>query len=354
MDSNNRISWIDLSRMVAIFCVVLCHATESIYSFNEKYISAISMFSKVFMFCCFTLGRIGVPLFLLISGYLLLDRKYDSERTKSFWMNNWLHLLICTWIWFAVYDFYLHFYAKQSIGFLQFLEDMLFIHKVNMGHVWYMPMILGIYILIPFVANVLKSVETSQLIFPVVIFGFFSFVVPSLQVINTVVKPDMPLANQFSLGFSGGTYGLYLIFGFLIKKKCLKKIRLEILVTLGIVSFFAGVAFQIFAYAKGVRYNIWYDSPFILVTSVCLFECLSRIRRIYGYSIVRWISYYSFPVYLIHYMICYSFADRIKALPVMQPVKILIIWLLCFWGALICSWAINKIPKVGKYILYTK
>ena len=87
-----RIRWIDLARAVAILLVVLCHATESVYQLNLENMTSLSFQSRVFGFACFTAGRLGVPLFLMITGSLLLSRDYDNDRIKSFWIKNWVHL----------------------------------------------------------------------------------------------------------------------------------------------------------------------------------------------------------------------------------------------------------------------
>ena len=46
--SGLRVEWIDLLRVIAIFAVVLVHATETIYGFNVEFMETISMQSKVF------------------------------------------------------------------------------------------------------------------------------------------------------------------------------------------------------------------------------------------------------------------------------------------------------------------
>lgn len=65
--------------------MILCHATEGIYKLNIESVTSMSIMSKFTAFTGFTLGRTGVPVFLMISGYLLLDREYDKTRTIRFW-----------------------------------------------------------------------------------------------------------------------------------------------------------------------------------------------------------------------------------------------------------------------------
>ncbi len=116
---NRRSEWIDLVRVFAIFLVVLCHAVEGgIYNFNLDSMAGLSRISKLFGFGLFTFSRLASCLFLIMSGYLLLDRVYDREKIVRFWKKSWLHLLICTVIWFLIYDLFLMIYygRKTQVG----------------------------------------------------------------------------------------------------------------------------------------------------------------------------------------------------------------------------------------------
>jgi surface polysaccharide O-acyltransferase-like enzyme len=172
-----RIEWIDLLRALAILSIVLCHSIEGIYTLNLDYMSKIQFKSQIFAFIVFTFGRLGVPLFMMISGYLLLDKTYDSVRCRHFWKNNWFHLLVCTEIWWIIYDLFLYEFEGQEFDLKQVVEELFFVRKVNMIHVWYMPMILGMYLLFPLVANALKMIDINILKLPVIFFSYIHSVI---------------------------------------------------------------------------------------------------------------------------------------------------------------------------------
>lgn len=75
----NRIIYLDIARTFAIILVVLCHSVTLIYKMNLQEWNLISLNAKIFKTIIFTLGRMGVPLFLFLTGYLLLNRKYDND-----------------------------------------------------------------------------------------------------------------------------------------------------------------------------------------------------------------------------------------------------------------------------------
>lgn len=349
-----RIEWIDYARAFAIISVVLCHATERIYSLDLNPVISLSTKSQIFLFVSFTFGRLGVPLFLMITGSLLLPKEYDSRRIVSFWKNNWLHLLLCVVFWFSVYDIFLVLYSHQSYNTLQILEELLFLRKVNMSHVWYLPMILGMYILIPFVADALNRYNAKIFIFPLLFYTFYAFVPPLLNVIFRAYNFEI-VSNQFSYGFSGGEYGMYMIFGYLISKQdLLKRFKLSIVVLLTFIGFFSVVYFQLWSYEKAVKYAVWYDNILLLNTSIWLYELFSRIRKFFFYDVVKYLSAYSFPIYLTHNIIGIIMRKYIANLQIIKPLKVISLWGVCVAGGLIVSILIRKIPLFGNYILYMK
>lgn len=353
MQKNDRIEWVDLLRVIAILQVVLCHALEIGYRFNIGYMSGISIESRGFFLTAFSFGRLGVPLFLLISGYLLLDREYDYERTRRFWVNNWLKLLMCTQIWFVIYDLFSKIVLGQQITIGKIVRDALFLEQVNMNHVWYLPVILGLYVLIPFVANALNTFEIKQIAFPIIFFYVLLFIIPFMNVINSVCGRKI-FSLQMSQGFSGGVYGLYFIIGYMLKKGAFNKIRTWILGMVVIASFASTVGVQMWAYSNSYAYNVWYDSPLIFITSIMVFELCSRIVKIPFYNLVRWLSKYSFGVYLVHNIFKYFLIDRILQYNVTNPVKVIVFWCILVLISYTVVWIIGKIPKIGRFLLFLK
>lgn len=353
MEHKSKIEWINLIRALAIMFVVLCHCTEGIYRFNTESMASADPLSKVFGFTAFSTGRLGVPFFLMISGYLLLDRAYDTEKARHFWKNNWFHLLLCTYIWIIIYNLFDTFFNQVPFSITSLLKEMLFLKSSSMNHMWYMPMLLGTYLLIPYVANGIRSIQFQTTLFPIAIFVLFAFGHPCLNTIRNIVG-KIPFPLTFSMGFSGGVYGLYFIIGYFLKKGLLKKINTWIIITMDVLLFGLTVLFQLWAYSKGYTYNVWYDNLFLLVSSVGLFELFSRIKHIPFYNMICLISRYSFGIYLIHNIAKSLTIPWISALNLSRPLKVIILWVILFISSIDASWLICRIPKIGKYITYTK
>lgn len=208
----NRVEWIDLVRAIAILTVLYIHATDGIYIISSDAILNYTVFSRVFNFASLFIGRIGVPFFLMITGYLLLDRSYNDERVRKFWTKNCKGLIIVTVIWSIIYAISLEFIATGSSQINVSEAGNLFF-----SHMWYMPMIIGMYLSMPFVSAALERFDSTTIWHATIAFSLLAFLLPFI----TLVLDMHGIKNvniQYCLGFSGGVYGIYIILGYLVKQ----------------------------------------------------------------------------------------------------------------------------------------
>ena len=351
---NERIAWLDLARFLAIALALLCHATENVYFLEIEYMSSLNPLVALFGFISFTIGRIGVPIFLMITGYLLLGREYDAQQTRDFYIKRFMHLLICTWIWFAVYDLFLTVGNYETMSLRDVVMDMLFLKSVPMISVWYLPVIIGLYLLIPFVSNGIRNAPLQNFTLPLVFFGILCFGVPLVKTVNNALKLELPIYPMLSEGFSGGVYGLYIVLGYLIKKGLLKKIKTGIVSLLCVLSFAAAVAFWVWCYCHNYGWNMWYDCVFLAFASVFLFELISRIRKVPFEKACRFLSRYSFAVFIVHIIILILIGPFINMLSLLIPAKVVLLEISLLVLSYLLAYLISLIPKAGKYILYLK
>ena len=359
-ERQDRIDWIDAARCFAIFCVVVNHAIESIYKFEVEDFIALSTVSQFFALASFTFGRLGVPLFLMISGYLLLDRDWNQESCFKFWKNNWLRLFVCTEIWWVIYDVFITVYYKTPLDIVRLIQRLLFLTDVNMLHAWYMPMILGMYILIPMAGTALQKFETKHLFFPIIVFSGYSFAYPVLALISSAI--GYPLKLRFSFGFSGGAFGLYLFYGYLTKKNFFYKISKNLVAIAFMGAFCLTVIFQFCGYKFEYAYKAWYDNGFLAICTVALMVLFSKVLpsptsialNNKSKRLVRILARDSFGIYLIHMPILIAINPFISSIIKFYPIQFACLALADF----ILSWALVefccKIPVIGKILFYLK
>lgn len=350
-----RIAWLDTARAFAILMVLLVHATENLYVMNPEKLNGMSLASSTFAVITFVLGRLGVPFFLFLTGYLLLDRIFDEGACRHFWKKNWLGMLITTEVWIVIYDIFLpaaHFAPFQKLGFI---EDVLLVHQVRMGHMWYMPMIIGLYICIPFAARALQKLNYRIVLFPVGLLSLYAFGLPIVALITRILgRHDVPFEATIDLGFAGGIFGLYLVLGWCIKKGMLEQFSTPILGIVSMSSLILTIACQITAHQCGINYNVWYQYGFLVICALCLFELFSRCQHYPLQKVWDWLSRNSFGIYLIHFPFCMLISRGMGHVHLLMPFKVVILWCsMLIISALLCL-VVDRFPKLGKILLYNR
>ncbi len=346
--AKTRVEWIDLVRAIAILTVLYIHATDGIYIISSDAILNYTLYSRIFNFASLFIGRIGVPFFLMITGYLLLDRVYDDGRVRKFWTKNCKGLVIVTIIWTVIYAVSLQFVTLNS-GQVNFTEA----GNLFFSHMWYMPMIIGMYLSMPFVASALKPYDPKTIRNATIVFSLLAFALPFITLLCDM-NGIKNVTIQYSLGFSGGVYGIYIILGYLVKKNLFKKYSSYILGVLTLISFAICVLFQYYAYIMGYDFFLWYEFPFILLGSIALFELCSRVEHVRAFPLVTFLSKYSFAVFLIHNLFRIPLLPVVVQLPVSEPVKAITLWILLIIFSYLTAVIIYRIPRFGKYILYMR
>ena len=309
MDAKKRIVWMDIARTVAVVFVVVCHVIETEYytvRTSSLIISdAVWYFENIF----FTFGRLGVPLFLMLTGALMLNREYNI---KQFYKKSLLPLFLTTELWTIINYFY--YCAQNSAEFSakNLLYNMTFIRTSPLNHMWYMPMILGVYLVLPFLSKALKDVSFTDILLPLTIsFGAFS-IVPIFNAFAGEVVSFFPDANLvLNVGFLGGLYGVMVILGHYIgKENILKKVPSIVIFLIFIISFIFNTLGARYFYLHELFHSDvfgWYTSPFIIIASICLFELIKRIDITDCPKTISLISKGSFAIYLIHNLVLISF-----------------------------------------------
>ena len=306
------------------------------------------LYSRAFLFASLFIGRIGVPFFLMITGFLMLDRSYDDDRVRKFWDKNCKGLIIVTIIWAIIYAISLQFVTIKS-------------SQVNFGeagslffsHMWYMPMIIGMYLSMPFVSSALKHFDPKTINKAAIVFSPLAFLLPFVTLILDM-HGIKNVTIQYCLGFSGGVYGIYIILGYLVKKDLFKKYSSKQMGLLAIVSFIICFLFQYYAFIKGYNFFLWYEFPFILTGSFALFELCSRMEKVRAFPIISFLAKYSFAVFLVHNLFRLPLLPVVVKLPFTEPVKAIILWILLIIFSYIAVVIIYRIPRFGKYILYMR
>ena len=269
-------------------------------------IDIIRIFAFVFIVFLHTLNRqfgvdvwmggyaiisIGVNLFIMISGYLLLDK---TEEAIVFFKKRILNILPL----FLVFNIIYIYFGKIPI--IPVLKG----KAISASHFWYIYMILGLYLLTPWLQKVLKYAEKETL-FVVFLWFLCNILNPYLRYFNLA---EIPFSNFPLTGFIG-----YYILGYFVKKydNKVKRTSFILIIVIYVLGFLLSFLSTKYVLAvTGKRVSDFFDKnslgTFIMTLSFFVFWCkfnFSKRDRII--KIVADSTYFAFLVHLIvlHFII---------------------------------------------------
>lgn len=212
-----RIPYLDALRCLAILLVILLHVTAPVMISTPLYQT------NPWLACIILdpLVRVGVPLFLMISGCLMLR----DSRTKSiapFYKKQLPKLLIPLTVWNVIYFAASVHTGARSWDLLDFLG--LLFGQGAQYHMWYIYILLGIYLICPFLRRLVETCTPRQMLLLLGIILFSATLRPAL---NQALPFQVILFGPMLEGLAG-----YFLLGWLLGQQELSR-RARFLIYLG-------------------------------------------------------------------------------------------------------------------------
>ena len=261
---------IDILRIFAFVFIVMLHTLNRQYGLTV-WMSGYAVIS------------IGVNLFIMISGYLLLDR---TETVKEFFRKRFFSILPL----FIIFNIiYIYFYNHSFIT----------IKKISAPHFWYIYMILGLYLLTPWLRKVLQYAEKET--FYVVVLWFLCNVFnPYMQFFRF---PKIPFSHFPITGFIG-----YYILGYYLKKYRYKLEKIPFICVIGV--YITGFLISVLStkyvlVTTGNRISDFFDKNSLgtFFMSISFFVFWIKFNFKNRNKVIRMISDSTYFAYLIHIII---------------------------------------------------
>ncbi|MBQ6421443.1 MAG: acyltransferase family protein [Clostridia bacterium] len=345
----DRILYLDALRVLACFFVVLLHAASQ-RMLDVPVTSAEWNAMNIYD----SLSRWGVPVFVMISGALLLDprRKMDLRR---FYTKNLVRIAAAFLFWsagYAVLD-YLDGIRLRTVAF-NFITGHI--------HLWYLYMIAGLYLIVPLLRKLTESKRLTA--FFLALWFLFSVLLPTFRFFVSLygdlyarwvdVVSDY-IGLHFVVGYSG-----YFILGHFLCTQEIKKSGRILLYILGVLGVTAtAVLARLISLKRGYMDTTFYDFFFIgvMVPSIALFVLMKQLAPVFEKKAfcrcLSTLSKCSFGIYLVHIFFIrigfqfFGFGERFVPPALYIPVVAVIVFLL----SLLSSYILNKIPFVNRYLV---
>jgi surface polysaccharide O-acyltransferase-like enzyme len=340
-----NIDWISNLRLIALYAVIILHCSSPLLMAYGK----VSMPDWWAADCLNALVRFAVPVFVMITGALLLHREYEIG---SFLKKRLSRVVIPFLFWSLVYIWYSWYNEEITFGNDAWANIKQVLHLLKYGssyHLWYVYMLIGLYFFIPVIGKFVRNASEKEILyFLAVWFAVMLITQPYLFRYNPSV--DM----HYFAGFAG-----YLVLGHYLafKEFNVKNLRLwMMLLFLLSIAVIAFGSYWLIGYQKYPG-TMFYEpvNPAVLTLSASIFMIVKLTVPKVSPLIIRirdFVGKYNYGIYLAHALVLYFLDDPFGiSYKLCTPIiSIPLTALIAFVLSLALVWVINKIPFVGKWV----
>ena len=346
MNSPKHIISFDHLRILACFGVVLLHVSAYFW-YNNPVSSPDWLISNAYNI----ITRISVPLFVMISGALFLDPAKEIS-IKALWSKHIFRFFVIYVIWMTAYG--ISYFSSLSVESQTWKN--LFLSVLNgRYHLWFLPMLLGIYALIPLLRTWIRGASKNDI-------AYFLFLFMILQIILTSFRsllktPDLLtfLENfQWELICS---YVGYFILGYYLFHVKIPSAWNRVLFITAPFFYLANLCIStLYSRSTQQPQGEFFDSfgIFTFLFTICVFQFFTTKTRQKESSklfsaLIGEISKCTLGIYLIHlWVIDLGFLFPLYHLPAILAIPL--ISFCVFLISLLISMLLRRLPFLGKYV----
>lgn len=292
-----------------------------------------------------------VPVFMMITGFLLLQKSELTYKDVWKYFKRILVVLLSFGFVFALMEVY---FNTHSLGFSSFITAAVNVWGgQSWEHLWYLYMLLGIYLVLPLIHRFVK--HSSSLKEPIILTGLillFCSVFPSLKLACGLKFPIVSI------------YVAYLLLGYIVGQS-IQVLRTKLITSIHIAAI--AFTFGIIACATYLEYGANHDlivdltsyTSFVVVIQsvlifafILLFQDSGIVRTIVNSKPVSSMNRCSLGIYILH-MFWINVALKVLKLDIVSYGSILPICVgvaIIFILSWISTYILTKIPVVNRYI----
>ncbi|MCR5710087.1 MAG: acyltransferase [Bacteroidales bacterium] len=384
---DKREIWLDWLRVTACFLVMATHSSEPFYLGGEGSL-ILTKADAIWVSILNVIPRAAIALFIMASSYLQFPLHYS---TGEFFRRRAIRILIPFAFWSIVY-------ALVWGEPVQNFKDLLLNFNYAAGHLWFVYMLIGIYLIMPLLSPWAEKVGKKELQIYLGIW-LFTTIIPLIRqwvggAAPVIYGPSgIPNAAKYPLWgeASWNTYSLFYYLsgfvGYLLLGLYFRRFvgRLSWGKTLGIAipSFLCGFAIC----CAGFLSSVWADSQGVFPVEgpvglaalwegpwlndtfgvalmtlgwILVFRKIETGGRFYEIAVLP-VSKAGYGMYLCHMLLLGIVSAWLRdALGIGEagalgiwttPVQIICTALLSFIGVAVFCVLVQKIPKVGKWLI---
>ncbi len=279
--------WVDFLRVTATLLVVLAHIGT--WGSGPSWAGALY----------YALSRNGVPLFFMLSGFLLLLKE---EGTLTFLKKRAWKILVPFFAWSIIYDVYVN-QAMAETGLTVEAILRMFVRILRgprAPHLWYLYALIGLYLFTPILRLFIAKARRSEVLYYI---ALWMLAVP----VFLIVQGFTPIRSGFELYYFSGYVGYFLLGLVLARMEVSRRltwIALALFIT-GLAITFIVVGFNLFPDLDEAVLRSYFSLNVVVmcVSAFLLLKALGEKVSRSAVYVIEVISRSSFGIYLMHWLI---------------------------------------------------
>lgn len=328
-------------RIIATVAVVFFH-TCGILQSNQAIFSLTASQDKFFSIG-YHMMYWAVPVFYMISGGVLLNPNKLVSYEKVF--KKYILRMVLVLVFFGIpFALLIGFAEEHRISGTMVVQSIFSVLTgKSMSHLWYIYSMIGIYLILPILWRIIKSIGKRDLEVLLLILFVVDFIFPVFSRITGI-----PVAFNLPIAF----HIFYVLAGYYIQ--CNKpRILSKLSVNAAIGFLYVVIIIGMHNLTNDVERYLAYDSPIIAIMALSLYSLfVMNFKR--EVSQTWWeIDRLCFAVYLIHPVLiqfCYRVLHRTPT-GSFFAMKTIIWWLVFTAISMIGSWLLSRFEFMRKYVL---
>ncbi len=332
-------------RSIACLAIVLMHmmnVSEILYR------SEISKSSDCFSMMIVYLMMWAVPLFVMVTGALILDPS-KKVTLKNLYGKYILRVFVALFVFVFIFRFVDMFMNGEAFSLAVIGNAFYkFFTATSWSHLWYLYLMIGLYVLLPAYRSVTASLDRKTFLYILTAYAVFLSLLPLSDIFGV------------STGFHLQTSAVYVLFffaGYAVKSGVLqikKSIALILfLLSTALIALFCIMRYDLDLTGLDVMLGS-YSSPLVVVQSVSLFALMykdaAEEKNGFLMKLVTLFDRSSFGIYLIHMIFLRLFLRHMQINPYNTIYMFVVVYLVTLGISFAIAAVLRLIPGVNRII----
>ena len=340
---SNYIVWLDNAKIFSIFAVIVGHVTSSFMASN-------TIGSNIWWYGDIYRSMINwcVPVFVMVSGALLLDPK-KKEDYVTFYKKRLSKILIPLLFWTVFYTLLVlktGYFGDYHVPTIRELV-MHLLTGTPYYHMWFLYMIIGLYLFTPFFRKIVENTTRKELKLLVIISFIIAMISTAYSILFLGADKRVLFTNQFL------PYIPFFFAGYLINTSDYKPQKWGLWLVIAISVVLTAMGCYYVESVSGINNGEYFHEALSIIVVPLSFSVMlvlkSWDKSILNIQFTKKLASLTFGIYLIHPIFLLGILWFVQGLHSIHPIILIpLLALAAYIASVVTAWVISKVPVLNR------